>query len=139
MTQFKVLIDTSVWLDLAENQRQTPLIEVLQHLVDEGQIKLLVPQIVMAEFKANRDRVTARSVKSLSTHFNLVKEAVRNAPNDTQKEKVLMYLSDLDHCIPIVGAAAKGELVPQKRTPRSLLILTSWRTHESRIGSEVHG
>lgn len=107
---FHVLIDTSVWLDLAENQRQTPLIEVLAALVKEKQIELLVPQIVLTEFKANRDRVAARSVKSLSTHFNLVKEAVRNAPAGMQKEQVLTYLSDLDHRIPIVGAAASGAL-----------------------------
>lgn len=107
---FNVMIDTSVWLDLAENQRQTPLIEVLEHLVDEKTIALLVPQIVLSEFKANRDRVAARSVKSMSSHFNLVKEAVRNAASDTQKEKVLTYLSDLDHRIPLVGTAAAKAL-----------------------------
>lgn len=107
---FHVLIDTSVWLDLAENQRQTPLINVISELVQEKQITLLVPQIVLNEFKANRGRVAARSVKSLSTHFNLVKEAVRNAPAGVQKEQVLTYLSDLDHRIPIVGAAASGAL-----------------------------
>ena len=30
---FNILIDTSVWLDLDENQRQTPLIDILQTLV----------------------------------------------------------------------------------------------------------
>ena len=39
---FHVLIDTSVWLDLAENQRQTPLIDVVAELVKEKQITLLV-------------------------------------------------------------------------------------------------
>ena len=107
---FHVLIDTSVWLDLAENQRQTPLIDVVAELVKEKQITLLIPEIVLNEFKANRDRVAARSVRSLSTHFNLIKEAVRNAPGGVQKEQVLTYLSDLDHRIPIVGAAAIGAL-----------------------------
>lgn len=115
---FHVLIDTSVWLDLAENQRQTPLIDLVSELVNEAQITLLVPELVpalvpelvLSEFKANRDRVAARSVRSLSTHFNLVKEAVRNAPAGVQKEQVLTYLSDLDHRIPIVGAAANGAL-----------------------------
>lgn len=107
---FHVLIDTSVWLDLAENQRQTPLIDVVAELVNEKQISLIVPELVLSEFKANRDRVAARSVRSLSTHFNLVKEAVRNAPAGVQKEQVLTYLSDFDHRIPIVGAAANGAL-----------------------------
>lgn len=107
---FHVLIDTSVWLDLAENQRQTPLIDLIAELVNEKQITLLVPELVLSEFKANRDRVAARSARSLSTHFNLVKEAVRNAPAGAQKDQVLTYLSDLDHRIPIVGAAANDAL-----------------------------
>lgn len=107
---FNVLIDTSVWLDLAENQRQTPLIDVVVELINENQITLLVPELVLLEFKANRARVAARSVRSLSTHFNLVKEAIRNAPATVQKEQVLTYLSDLDHRIPIVGAAANSAL-----------------------------
>ncbi|MDP3825662.1 MAG: PIN domain-containing protein, partial [Polaromonas sp.] len=107
---FHVLIDTSVWLDLAENQRQTPLIDLIAELVNEKQITLLVPELVLSEFKANRDRVAARSARSLSTHFNLVKEAVRNAPAGAQKEQVLTYLSDLDHRIPIVGASANDAL-----------------------------
>ena len=107
---FNVLIDTSVWLDLAENQRQTPLVEILQALVDDDKIALLVPQLVLDEFRANRERVAARSVRSLSSHFNLVKEAVTNAPNDAKKDQVLEYLSDLDHSIPIKGAATKSAL-----------------------------
>lgn len=107
---FHVLIDTSVWLDLAENRRLTPQLDVVKELIKEKQITLLVPQIVLTEFKANRDRVAARSAKSMSTHFGLVKEAIRNAPAGVQKEQVLTYLSDLDHRIPIVGSAANGAL-----------------------------
>ena len=61
---YNVLIDTSVWLDLAENQRQTRLIDILQTLVDDDKIVLLVPQLVLDEFKANRDRVAARSARA---------------------------------------------------------------------------
>lgn len=123
---FNILIDTSVWLDLAENQRQTPLIEILQTLMDDRKIALLVPQLVLDEFRANRDRVAARSVKSLSSHFNLVKEAVRNAPSDATKDMVLEYLSDLDHRIPIKGAATKGALDQiEKMLSAGILLKTS--------------
>jgi hypothetical protein len=123
---FNVLIDTCVWLDLAENQRQTPLIDVIETLVDEKDIRLLVPQIVLNEFKANRERVTARSVKGMGTHFNLVKEAVRHAPDGAQRDQVLTYLSDLDHRIPIVGAAAKGALDQiEKMLEKGLVLNTS--------------
>ena len=68
---FQVLIDTSVWLDLAQDQKQTPLLRVLEKLVSEGQVRLLVPAVVVSEFEKNRTRIAKASIKSLSTHFNL--------------------------------------------------------------------
>ncbi len=108
---FNLLIDTSVWLDLAENAKQTPLLELLEDLVAAGRVNLLVPHIVVNEFQKNRTRVAKSSAKSLSTHFNLVKDAIRKADGDRrQKDRVLAYLSDVDHRIPIMGGAAEGVL-----------------------------
>ena len=108
---FNVLIDTSVWLDLAENQKQTPLLAVLTEFFGEGQLRLLVPQIVVTEFKKNRDRVAKSSAKSLATHFNLVKDAINKVDGPRrQKDKVLDFLSDIDHKIPMLGGAATGTL-----------------------------
>ena len=107
MQTFNVLIDTSVWLDLAEDQKQTPLLDILVDLVSEGRVKLLVPSIVVSEFRKNRSRVAKSSAKSLSTHFNLVKDAIRRADGDNkEKQKVLGYLSDVDHRIPLLGGVA---------------------------------
>lgn len=111
MQTFNVLIDTSVWLDLAEDQKQTPLLDILVDLVSEGRVKLLVPSIVVSEFHKNRSRVAKSSAKSLSTHFNLVKDAIRRADGDKkEKQKVLGYLSDVDHRIPLLGGVAEGTL-----------------------------
>jgi hypothetical protein len=108
---FNVLIDTSVWLDLAEDPKQTPLLNLLMDLVSGGHINLLVPRIVLNEFQKNRNRVAKSSAKSLSTHFNFVKDAIRRADGDKkQKDRVLGYLSDVDHRIPILGGAAEGTL-----------------------------
>lgn len=108
---FNVLIDTSVWLDLAEDSKQTPLLDLLLELVAEGRVNLIVPRIVIEEFRKNRSRVAKSSAKSLSTHFNLVKEAIRKAEaNSKQKQTVLGYLSDVGHRIPIIGGAAEGTL-----------------------------
>ena len=108
---FNVLIDTSVWLDLAEDRKQTPLLDLLVELLSDGVVKILVPCIVVNEFQKNRNRVAKSSEKSLSTHFNLVKDAIRKAEGDKrQKAKILDYLSDVDHRIPIVGGAAEGTL-----------------------------
>jgi len=108
---FNVLIDTSVWLDLAQDQKQTPLIDPLVTMLSHGYMSLLVPRIVISEFQKNRQRVAERSQRSLSAHFNLVKDAIRKVDGGgKQKDKVLAYLSDVDHRIPLTGGAATGTL-----------------------------
>lgn len=109
---FNVLIDTSVWLDLAADAKQTPLLDLLEGLLKDGRVTLLVPRIVVDEFHKNRGRVAKSSAKSLSAHFDQVKSAIRKADGDKrQKVRVLDYLSDLDHRIPILGGAAESVLV----------------------------
>lgn len=76
---FNVLIDTSVWLDLAEDQNQTPLLSVVEDLIKDGLMNLIVPSTVITEFRKNRNRVAKSSAKSLSTHFEFVKDAIRKA------------------------------------------------------------
>lgn len=108
---FNVLIDTSVWLDLAEDQKLTPLLSIVEDLVEEGLMNLIVPRIVLVEFHKNRDRVAKSSAKSLSTHFQLLKDAIRKAHgDDKRKALVLSHLSDVDHRIPILGGAAEDTL-----------------------------
>jgi hypothetical protein len=102
---FKMLIDTSVWLDLAKDQKQEPVLGVVEEMVKRGLLTIIVPRIVLDEF---RDRIAQQSAKSLSTHFRLVKEAVGRLGGDKRKIKaVLSHLDDVNHKIPIsdnVGA-----------------------------------
>lgn len=108
---FNVLIDTCVWLDLAEKSQQTPLIEPLEGLLSYGGVNLLFPQIVKEEFAKNRARVAEKSTKGLTTHFNLVKDAIRRTDgNKRAKERMLAYLSDVNHQLPQVGGQAKVTL-----------------------------
>jgi hypothetical protein len=108
---FKMLIDTCVWLDLAKDQRQVSLVGVVEEMVKLGILTLIVPRIVLDEFKRNRERIAKESAKSLSAHFQLVKEAVGKIGGDKSKMRlVLDHLNDVDHKIPIVGGAAVGTL-----------------------------
>jgi hypothetical protein len=108
---FNVLIDTCVWLDIAENPKNAQLLDAVEVMLSSGLMRLLVPYTVLTEFKANRVRVAKSSEKSLSTHFNLVKEAIRKADGDKrQKDRVIGYLSNVDHRIPLIGGAAKAIL-----------------------------
>lgn len=108
---FNVLIDTSVWLELAENQKQTPLLAVVEQMVKEGLLTLLVPRVVLDEFHKNRDRVAKTSARSLASHFKEVREAVGKAAGDKKRtELVLAHLADANHRVPIIGGAAAGTL-----------------------------
>ena len=119
---FNVLIDTSVWLDLAEDQKQTPLLSVIEDLINEGFLNLIVPGTVITEFRKNRSRVAKSSAKSLSAHFQLVKDAIRRADGDAKrKDLVLSHLSDVDHLIPILGGAAELTL---ERIEKMLAVAT---------------
>lgn len=103
---FKMLIDTSVWLDLAKDQKQEPVLGVIEEMVKMGLITILVPRVVLDEFRNNRDRIAQQSAKSLSAHFRLVKEAVgRIGGNKRRLKVVLAHLDDVNQKIPIMGAS----------------------------------
>ena len=108
---FHVLIDTSVWLDLAQDPKQVPLLESLDLLIMNSEVELLVPALVLSEFKKNRERVAERSRKSLTSHFQQVKDAIKKSEgDDTRKTQMLEYLSNMDHMIPLAGAKASSTL-----------------------------
>jgi hypothetical protein len=81
----KLLVDTSVWLDLAKDYRQQPVISALEDLVESGEIELLVPQVVLDEFAHNKERVAADAKRSLQSHFNLVRDAVNRFGEESDK------------------------------------------------------
>jgi hypothetical protein len=105
-----LLIDTSVWLDLAKDYRQSPLIDVLMAMNDRDQLRLILPKIVVAEFERNKDRVIAETKKSLSSHFRLVREAMEKFADEDVRRQVVDQLRDVDHRI-VVGGEAANETV----------------------------
>lgn len=108
---FHILIDTSVWLDIAADHRQSSLLDVLIEFVCEGQVTLVLPQTVVDEFRKNRERVAKTSARSLASHFGHVKDAVSKIDGDRhQKKRVLDFLADVDHRIPLLGGAAEATL-----------------------------
>ena len=103
---FKMLIDTSVWLDLAKDQKQEPVLGVIEEMVRAGLVAILVPRVVLKEFRSNRDRIAQQSAKSLSSHFRLVKDAVGRVGGNKRRLKVVMaHLDDVNQKIPIIGGS----------------------------------
>jgi hypothetical protein len=108
---FKILVDTCVWLDLAKDSKQSSLLDVVEELQKQGLLNLIVPRVVLDEFRRNRERIAKESARSLSTHFRIVREAVSKTGGDKRKLKaVLAHLDDVDHKIPIIGGEAVGIL-----------------------------
>ena len=60
---FRILIDTSVWLDLAKDQRHAAVLGVIEEMVKLGMVTLIVPSIVLDEFRRNRERIAKESAK----------------------------------------------------------------------------
>ena len=108
---FKMLVDTCVWLDVAKDPRQVPVVGVIEEMVKHKLIELIVPRMVLDEFQRNRGRVAKEISKSLSTHIRLVKDAVAKIGGDKRRMRVVLsHLDDVNHKIPIVGGAAVATL-----------------------------
>jgi hypothetical protein len=104
---FNILVDTCVWLDIAKDPRQTPVLGVVEEMVRQKLIVLMVPGLLLDEFRRNRQRIATDSAKSLATHFRLVKDAVDRVGGSKRRiNRVRSYLDDVSHKVPIVGGSA---------------------------------
>jgi hypothetical protein len=88
-----------VWLDLAKDYREQPVISALEDLIASRQIKLVVPQVVVDEFRRNKSRVIEDARRSLQSHFRLVREAVNRFGDDEYRTSTLKALNEVDHKI----------------------------------------
>ena len=118
---FSVLIDTSVWLDLAKDYQQHSVLTSLEELIGNGDVSLILPSVIVDEFARNKARVVEESGRSLSGTLKRVKEAVAKFGDPRQKRRVLRELNDVDYRIPILGNAAARTsairaLIPSCRT-----------------------
>lgn len=104
----RVLIDTCVWLDLAKDYRNQPVIAALEDILSHGDVELIVPQVVLAEFARNKDRVGVDAKRSLQSHFSLVRDAVRRFGDEKYIDTTIDALNEVDH-----SAVYKGEAVTQ--------------------------
>ncbi len=109
---FKMLVDTCVWLDVVKDPRQVPVVGVVEEMIKQKLIELIVPRIVLDEFRQNRGRIANESAKSLSTHFRLVKDAVGKIGGDP----TVRSNSFLPPCCPIVRREVESVFAPSQRS-----------------------
>lgn len=107
---FNLFIDTSVWLDLAKDYRQRPVIGTLEHLIKDRDVTILLPAIVAEEFAANKERVARESSQSLAATFRRVCEAVDEFGHPDSKAALLDQLHDVDHRLGTLGEAVHASI-----------------------------
>jgi len=103
---FKLLIDTCVWLDVAKDHQQQATLGVLEELVRQGEVSLLVPNIVRDEFARNKARIVQDSQRSLSSVLKRAKEVVDQFGDGKHKRAVLEQLNEVDYKLPSLGESA---------------------------------
>jgi predicted nucleic acid-binding protein len=103
---YKILIDTSVWVDLAKDYQQQALLGVLEELIRQKQVSLILPRTVLDEFARNKARIIEESKHSLSSTLKRVKDVVDKLGDPKQKRRVLEQLNDVDHRLPMLGESA---------------------------------
>jgi 2-hydroxy-3-keto-5-methylthiopentenyl-1-phosphate phosphatase len=79
-------------------------------LVKAGTIDLILPQIVLDEFKRNKNRVAEETRRSLHSQFQLVREAVNRFGDDASKANTIKALVEVDHAIIMKGDAVNDSI-----------------------------
>lgn len=108
--KLRLLIDTCVWLDLAKDYRQLPLLDALLVMRDAGDLEIILPEIIVEEFNRNKDRIISESKRSLSSHFKLVRDAMLKFAQEDGRDVVLQQLREVDHRIALGGEAVNDAI-----------------------------
>lgn len=96
----QLLIDTSVWLDLAKRRDGQKWIVPLRVLKFQRKIDLLVPPLVIGEFERNRPRAEAAVTASVRERFRLLRNDLQEYGDDDRHT----WLEELTHRIPLLSA-----------------------------------
>jgi PIN domain len=129
----RLVVDTCVWLDLAKDYREQPVISALEDLIQAQEIELIAPQIVLEEFERNKGRALAETQRSVQSHFRLVREAVNRFGDDVYKAETLKALNEVDHNIVIKGEVVNDSFERIEKLLKSLPALATTDTIKQRV------
>lgn len=102
----KLIIDTCIWLDIAKTTKGEEILNLLSEFIDNNEVTIVIPEIIISEFDRNKDRIIMDAGKSLSSHFKKVKEMVAEHASKETKDHILTELNDIDKKIPTLGENA---------------------------------
>lgn len=99
----RVLVDTSVWLDLARRRDGQKWIVPIRLLTLSRKLELLVPAVLLDEFTRNRRRIEESMSASVTERFRLLRRDIVDYGGDGQGE-ALGWVDALAHQVPLIGA-----------------------------------
>jgi len=99
----RLLVDTSVWLDLARSRDGQAVIAPLRVLQHSRQLALLVPDVVTEEFERNRPNAEARVTQSVADRF---RELRRDLHEYADPARLNEWLDQMTHHVPLLSAMA---------------------------------
>jgi hypothetical protein len=98
-----LLADTSTCLDLAQRRDGQRWIVALRVLIHRGEVRLLVPTVVIEEFDRNEARVQAAITSSIASRFKQIRQDLVTYGSDDDAHAVEL-IEDLGRHLPLVGA-----------------------------------
>jgi hypothetical protein len=102
---FRLLIDTNIWVELAKDPHQFPLIWILEDLLRRKEIALILPRAVVDEFKRLRPetvrQITQRNAGALRSAKDFIVQYARPA----EAKKLVKALNDFGQKAPLMGAS----------------------------------
>lgn len=99
-----LFVDTSTWLDLAARRDGQKWIVTLRQFIRQGDLRLLVPEVVIEEFERNRPRAEQAMTTRVADRFRRLRTDIGTTYNSEELEQALNALDSLAHHVPLIGA-----------------------------------
>lgn len=99
---YYIMIDTCVLIDISTRRNDLPVVSALEELTSSGMIRLVISDLVIAEFNRNKKDVADKTRKRLSHEFKQVKNAVSEFGGE-QKEQAIEVLNEVNSRLPLLS------------------------------------
>ncbi|WP_405660143.1 PIN domain-containing protein [Streptomyces sp. NBC_00079] len=95
----RLIIDTSVWLNIAKRRDGQQIIVPLRVLFFQKKLDILTPTVILDEFERNRPRSEAATSSSVRERFRLLRQDLQDYGDDAAQQ----WIAEMAHQIPHVS------------------------------------
>lgn len=107
MSKTLLLLDTDVWLGIAEDPRRAPLLAVIEVLLQRQALELLVPETVLDEFLNLRHEIENRATKEWAKSLKTVRETLPIVKISPKTLSIaLSHLNEVARHLHVFGSSA---------------------------------